>query len=239
MNLVNFDPTTGGGVPSVLTTQTLKVNDFKSIQFLSLLKTLNCQLDEQIAKYGHVRGIGIAAPQVGVLSCVTVIQLNSGRLIMVNPEIVKKSKKSQLSRIGCLSAYQYRGLVRCSTEIVVSYSDENGAKKERKFFGDESVVVQHEIDHLNGVLILDRAEHGLFVPWELSHPIGSNVPFKNFGFVLGIRQKLEKMGISTGLKIQTDSQYYSRLFRKNATNYEEYIIDSINRRAELIELVKE
>ncbi|MGE4385632.1 MAG: peptide deformylase [Endomicrobiaceae bacterium] len=107
--------------------------------------------------------VGIAAPQVGVLSRIVAVDVslnikphkNNGLLIMINPEIIYSSGKLK-SREGCLSVPAFTGNVTRKAKIEVKYLDINGEKKILKTSGFESIVVQHEIDHLDGFLFLDR-----------------------------------------------------------------------------------
>lgn len=107
--------------------------------------------------------VGIAAPQVGVLSRIIAVDVslnmkphkNNGLLIMINPEIVYSSGKLK-SREGCLSVPDFTGNVTRKAKIEVKYLDINGEKKILKTSGFESIVLQHEIDHLDGFLFLDR-----------------------------------------------------------------------------------
>jgi peptide deformylase len=105
-------------------------------------------------------GVGLAAPQVGVSLRVVVIQMpQSEPLVLVNPEIVKRSGEREIEE-GCLSIPGYRGMVRRSQVVTVKAHDRQG--KEFRIKGDELLgqCLEHEIDHLNGILYTDNlVEH--------------------------------------------------------------------------------
>ncbi len=108
--------------------------------------------------------VGVAAPQVGALLRVCVVDVsksklgkdnNHGLLIMVNPEILRHQGAATM-REGCMSVPDYTGDVERSVEIAVRFLDENGVVREMESSGFEAVAIQHEIDHLDGLLFLDR-----------------------------------------------------------------------------------
>ncbi|MDR1086906.1 MAG: peptide deformylase [Endomicrobium sp.] len=113
--------------------------------------------------YFHNRCVGIAAVQVGILKRIVAIDAsrsakehrNNGLLIMINPEIVYFSGKIS-SREGCLSVPDFTGYVTRKKKIEIGYLDINGCKQHLKTDGFESIVLQHEIDHLDGKVFLDR-----------------------------------------------------------------------------------
>ena len=108
--------------------------------------------------------VGVAAPQIGtgLRFCVVDVsksrhgkENNHGLLCMVNPEIVARSG-SAVMREGCMSVPDYTGDVERSTEITVRFREPNGGEREITASGFEAVAIQHEMDHLDGVLFLDR-----------------------------------------------------------------------------------
>lgn len=115
-------------------------------------------------------GTGIAAPQIGVLervciarnfqydnSSTDVIETeNYEDFIMINPEIIKSSQATDVEWEGCLSIPEIYGRVERSKNIKVKYYDTQGAKKVLKVSGFLARVMQHEIDHLNGVLFTSK-----------------------------------------------------------------------------------
>ncbi|MEW4370493.1 peptide deformylase [Paenibacillus kandeliae] len=104
-------------------------------------------------------GVGLAAPQVGILKRVIVVDVgdDNGLIELINPEIVSSSGE-QLGSEGCLSIPALNGEVRRAMEVTVKGLDRDG--KEITITGTELLAraLQHEIDHLNGVLFTDIAE---------------------------------------------------------------------------------
>lgn len=106
--------------------------------------------------------VGIAAPQVGLFERVVLVDVsckprirNHGRLVLVNPEIVEK-EGNVVGREGCLSVPDYTGNVARCDRILLRTRDEFGASRRYEIEGYEARAVQHEIDHLDGLLFLDR-----------------------------------------------------------------------------------
>lgn len=106
----------------------------------------------------EAEGIGLAANQVGLLHriCVVdVVQNGAQKIFMTNPEILWKSDEITPYNEGCLSIPGYHGEVIRPEEIRVSYIDENNQKQEYHARGLEAKCIQHEIDHLDGILFID------------------------------------------------------------------------------------
>ena len=105
-------------------------------------------------------GIGLAAIQIGVLKRVVVIDVSKKEgekspLFLVNPEIIYRSKKTSTYEEGCLSLPGQFAEIERPAECKVEYLDFNGKKKQLDAKGLLSTCIQHEIDHLNGVLFID------------------------------------------------------------------------------------
>jgi peptide deformylase len=108
-------------------------------------------------------GVGIAAPQIGENSRMIVIDCraslrpckNHGLLYMANPQI-EAAEGETLGREGCLSVPDWVGMVPRDAEICVSFDDIHGVRQEITATGFEARVIQHEIDHLDGILFIDR-----------------------------------------------------------------------------------
>lgn len=106
--------------------------------------------------------VGIAAPQVGVHKRIVIVDLTSkpklkshGRLVLINPEIVEW-QGFEVGREGCLSVPDYTGNVVRAESIVLEAQDRDGQSQRYEMEGYEARVAQHEIDHLDGMLFLDR-----------------------------------------------------------------------------------
>lgn len=101
-------------------------------------------------------GIGIAAPQVGKNLQVAIVEVDEeDRFELINPEIVTV-KGETLDVEGCLSIPHTFGTVKRADEITVRYYDREGEEMEVEAFGYLARAMQHEIDHLNGVLFTDK-----------------------------------------------------------------------------------
>jgi peptide deformylase len=117
--------------------------------------------------------VGVAAPQIGVTLRVCVVDVsasrngkdnNHGLLVMINPEITARSGAAVM-REGCMSVPDYTGDVERATEITLRFTEPDGTQRELITNGFEAVAIQHEMDHLDGVLFLDRivsVKTGLF-----------------------------------------------------------------------------
>lgn len=111
-------------------------------------------------------GVGIAAPQVYISKRVIIVASRSNprypdapemdAVVMVNPEILEQSDVTVLGQEGCLSVPNERGLVARAETIKVRYFTLYGELVETVFQGFPARIVQHEIDHLNGILFVDR-----------------------------------------------------------------------------------
>lgn len=121
-------------------------------------------IDDMVETMHDAEGIGLAGVQVGELERIIVIELpedeevpGSGEMyIVVNPEIVKSSREVETGIEGCLSIPGYVGEVDRAFEVVVRGLDRNGQAFRLRPRGYLARVFQHEIDHLDGVLYIDR-----------------------------------------------------------------------------------
>ena len=105
-------------------------------------------------------GIGIAAPQLGENVRVFIMDVSprdpsKKRHIMINPAMVSRGREV-MSREGCMSLPDYTANVRRSEWVTVVWQNEKGRRQKKTFRGIEARCVQHEMDHLEGLLILDR-----------------------------------------------------------------------------------
>ena len=110
-------------------------------------------------------GVGISAPQVGELRRIVVVDVSShrrggqeqnhGLLVLVNPEILAMGGK-QIVREGCMSIPDYTANVQRAQWVLVDALDRDGNRKIIESLGFEAVAIQHEMDHLDGILFLDR-----------------------------------------------------------------------------------
>lgn len=104
-------------------------------------------------------GIGLAAPQIGKNIRIIVVNTEDGEIVMVNPKITKKSFKKEWGEEGCLSVPKTFGDVKRHKKIKFCFLDTAGVKKMLEAEGLFSRIIQHEIDHLDGVLFIDKAKN--------------------------------------------------------------------------------
>jgi peptide deformylase len=132
-------------------------------QFGQPLKAL---ADDMLETMHDARGIGLAAPQIGLLRRMFVAYLpededdpQSGKpYVLVNPEVVKASRNEVEGEEGCLSIPSWYGLVSRPEWVVVKAQDTRGKSMRIRAEGLLARVFLHEMDHLNGVLFVDRVE---------------------------------------------------------------------------------
>jgi len=101
------------------------------------------------------RGIGLAAPQIGVLSQIIVMGLENGWRVLINPDLVAGEGESLLEE-GCLSLPTLEVPVKRKEIVLIRARDLDGKEMNLELSGFPSRVVQHEIDHLHGILIIDH-----------------------------------------------------------------------------------
>lgn len=117
------------------------------------IKTLIEEMKETMKKGD---GVGLAAPQIGILKRIIIVDAGKGPLAFINPKIIKKSKGTQIIEEGCLS---FPGLflkIKRPKEAEVEGENEKGEKIRLKAKNIFACVFQHEVDHLDGVLFIDR-----------------------------------------------------------------------------------
>ncbi len=102
------------------------------------------------------KGVGLAAPQVGVSQRIILATIDKVVMLMVNPQIVSFSADTDICEEGCLSLPGQWGKVSRAKRIKLTFIDENGDEVNTELSDLNARVVQHEIDHLNGILFTDR-----------------------------------------------------------------------------------
>jgi peptide deformylase len=115
-------------------------------------------IDDMIKTMQEVNGVGLAAPQVGVPLRVIVIQMPGGQpMTIINPEVVEHSGEQEVTE-GCLSVPGYFGEIKRSAQVVVKGRDRQRKRIKVRASGLMAEALEHEIDHLNGVLYIDHVE---------------------------------------------------------------------------------
>ena len=117
-------------------------------------------MDQMLATMYDAPGIGLAAIQIGILKRLVVIDISKDQekknpIFLVNPVILNKSKTTSVYEEGCLSLPGQFAEIERPAECVVKYIDYNGRERELEAKGLLSTCVQHEVDHLDGILFID------------------------------------------------------------------------------------
>jgi len=112
-------------------------------------------LDDMLETMYENDGVGLAAVQVGILRKIVVIDIGEGPIKLINPVIVEKSG-SQIFTEGCLSVPGKNGNVERPERVVAEYMDEKGENQSVVGEGLKAVCLSHELDHLNGILFIDK-----------------------------------------------------------------------------------
>ena len=133
-------------------TEVLRAKAAKVPQVTKDIKKLMSNMQDTVKK---AEGLGIAAPQVGTSLRLCLANINGKMTPLINPEITWSSDETSTMEEGCLSLPKINVDVERSVEITVRYTDEKGNEQDRHLHDLDARVVQHEIDHLNGVLIVD------------------------------------------------------------------------------------
>ena len=130
----------------------------KAIRVKRTDKALDHLIEDMIETMRAAPGVGLAAPQIGVPLRVAVIEVDQKVTTIINPEIVKLEGEYEPDE-GCLSVPGYWGKVKRAPQVVVKARDRNWREIRLKGEGLFGQALQHEIDHLDGKLYLDRLEN--------------------------------------------------------------------------------
>jgi peptide deformylase len=155
---------------SLITTVPASILRGKAKKISRVDSSVNHIINDMIDTLHNEGGIGLAAPQINVPLRIIIIESKSDKetaspkiesiplTILINPEIIKTSKEYDEREEGCLSIPNVWGVVRRHSKVVVRGLDKNGQKIKIKSSGLLARVLQHEIDHLDGILFTDKAD---------------------------------------------------------------------------------
>lgn len=157
----------------ILETPTNKVSDFGE-----QTKKTGQDLKDTLAAATNPGGAGIAAPQIGVKKQICIAndyawdsenekEVLTKTYVLINPKVISSSKETQTDWEGCLSIPNVYGKVERSKKIKVKAKDENGQKIRITASGFLARVIQHEIDHLNGILFTSKVKGQTVTEQEL------------------------------------------------------------------------
>ena len=141
-------------------TEPNKILRQKSLPVESVDKDIQILMDDMLATMYAAPGIGLAAIQVGIPKRVIVLDIEKKEgekkpIFLVNPEIIEKSENKSTYEEGCLSVPGQFAEIDRPEKCHVKYLDYHGEKKEIKAEGMLATCIQHEIDHLEGILFID------------------------------------------------------------------------------------
>lgn len=128
----------------------------KSSKIDKIDQKINNLIDNMFETMYVEDGVGLAAPQVGILKRIAVVDIREGnKVILINPEIIEAEGKAVMEE-GCLSIPGQTGEVIRNEKIKVRSLNRKGEEIEFEASGFEARAIQHEIDHLDGVLFVDK-----------------------------------------------------------------------------------
>ncbi len=137
------------------------VNDFYS-------GALHQTISDMIETMRYYQGVGLAAPQVGLLQQIIVLEVSQNKRypqaanikldVLINPRIINSSEQEEFAWEGCLSLPNLRGRIARSTHITYQAFDAEGKLSKKSVSGFHARIIQHEIDHLNGILYPQRLD---------------------------------------------------------------------------------
>lgn len=140
----------------------------------SLQKLIDDMTETMYASYGAV---GLAASQVGETARLVILDTTSKTTreaykVLINPTIIESSR-NKVMREGCLSFPEYLATIKRATKVTFTAYDRDESLKTYTVYGLEAIAIQHEIDHLNGVLMIDRI-NSLKTDWIRRQPTGES-----------------------------------------------------------------
>ncbi|MBL7253947.1 peptide deformylase [Paractinoplanes lichenicola] len=139
---------------------------------------IRAAMDRVAAAHRFAKGMGMAAPQIGIDRAATVIRTGNGELVLLNPRIVDRSGEGETLFEGCLSFFDVRGEVERAACVTVEHRRLDGVVETTRFGGGLARHVQHEVDHLEGRLYTDRMPTGTDVI-PLSEYQGTGRPWRD------------------------------------------------------------
>ena len=137
----------------------------KAVKIDKISREMHKLIADMLETMRAAHGLGLAAPQVGVAQRLAVVEINeldgdgkphTKTFVLINPEVVKSSEETWENPEGCLSIPGWRGVVQRPSKITVKALDRDGNRVKFDAEGMLARAIQHEIDHLDGVLYIDK-----------------------------------------------------------------------------------
>ena len=134
------------------------VKDFNKVK--NIIDDLGDTISYLKSIHDFRRGIGLAAPQIGETIRISVAEYDGKRYVLINPEIIENSDIKTPIREGCISFFEYRGMVPRFERVKVKAFNRDGKEYFIEAYGDFAMLLQHEMDHLDGILYIDHLPNG-------------------------------------------------------------------------------
>lgn len=128
----------------------------KSTKITDITPEIQRLILDMAKTFKKTKGLGLSAPQIGQNIRLVLVSTEKGPLALINPKTLWKSFKKEIEEEGCLSIPETYGLVKRSKKIFVKAQNKKGKQVSFWAEGLFARVIQHEIDHLNGILIIDK-----------------------------------------------------------------------------------
>lgn len=151
-----YDKMRGMAVLPIITGEKTRILRTKTVPVQKITKELQALVKDMEETTVAAKGAGIAAPQVNRSERVCIAMIGRKLVPLINPEITWRSTEKETAEEGCLSLPDIWIQVLRPRDIIVEFLSANGRKRELKLSGFDARVVQHEVDHLEGILITDH-----------------------------------------------------------------------------------
>lgn len=160
MSIPNHAIITGATTP-ILRAKTARVRD-------PLAPDIRALIPEMFEAMHRADGLGLAAPQINIPLRLCVIEINGQQMVFINPQLTSLSRDKIIFEEGCLSLPGQFLPIERSERVTARYQDEHGIERKLKASGLLAIALQHEVDHLDGILIVDRYKKQKIKHYELT-----------------------------------------------------------------------
>lgn len=127
----------------------------EAVEVPKITKKITKLIDDMLETMYDANGVGLAAPQVGVSQRIIVLDVGEGPVVLVNP-VIQSAQGEEIDVEGCLSIPERWVYVKRATQVVITGLNEKGKPVRIEADGYFARALQHEVDHLHGVLMLER-----------------------------------------------------------------------------------
>ncbi len=151
-----------GAQSAVLRAKTTKVRD-------PLAPEIQALIPEMFEVMHKANGLGLAAPQIDLSLRLCVIEIEDKQMVFINPQLTSLSREKIIFEEGCLSLPGQFLPIERSERVTVRFQDERGENRKLKTSGLLAIALQHELDHLDGTLIVDRYKKQKIKHYDFAH----------------------------------------------------------------------